>query len=237
MVQKSKFEETVLESVPQLTIQLINTYLLGQINDIPPLTIFSICFSCCSLSNTIWFYGYWTLFRGIPIRDVPCTLALYNYKLVNVSDGDFSFSKSTKRLVKQSADVELTSVGDVDIDQEGSLLQIPEKDTLPSNAASPKGREMRSMSFVAAALEEKDAEIARLKQKKTLSADAASLEGREVRSISSSFVAKALDEKDAEIARLKQMLEKDAEIARLKQMMNQEHDKLVGHALPDDENV
>jgi hypothetical protein len=184
MVQKSKFEETLLESVPQLIIQLLNTYLLGQINNIPPLTIFSIVFSCCSLSNTIWFYGYWTLFRGIAIRDVPCTLALYNYKLVNVSDGEFTFSKSTKLLVKQSADVELTSVGDVDIDQEGSLLQKPKKQTLATNAASPKGREMISKSFVAALLEEKDAEIARLKQ---------------------------VLEKDAEIARLKRMLNKDHE--------------------------
>jgi hypothetical protein len=166
MVQKSKFEETVLESIPQLIIQLINTWMLGQINDIPPLTIFSIVFSCCSLSNTIWFYGYWTLFRGIPIRDVPCILALYNYKLVNVSDGDFSFSKSTKRLVKQNADVELTSLDNVGIDQKGTLLQKPEKKTLSANAASPEGHEVRSMSssFVAKALDEKDAEIARLKQ-------------------------------------------------------------------------
>jgi hypothetical protein len=166
MVQKSKFEETILESVPQLTIQLINTWMLGQINNIPALTIFSIVFSCCSLSNTIWFYGYWTLFRGIPIRDVPCTLALYNYKLPNVSDGDFSFSKSAKRLVKQSADVELSSVDNVGIDQEGSLLQKPEKETLSTNAASPEGRELRSMSssFVAKVIDEKDAEIALLKR-------------------------------------------------------------------------
>jgi hypothetical protein len=166
MVHKSKFEETVLESVPQLTIQLINTWMLGQINNIPPLTIFSIVLSSCSLSNTIWFYGYWTLFRGIPIRDVPCTLALYNYKLLNVSDGDFSFLKSAKRFVKQSADVELSSVGNGGIDQEGSLLQKPEKETLSTDAASPEGRKMRNMSssFVAKVLDEKDAEIARLKQ-------------------------------------------------------------------------
>ncbi len=54
MVQKGKVEETILESIPQLVIQLINTMLLGQINDMPVFTIFSISLSVLSLSNTMW---------------------------------------------------------------------------------------------------------------------------------------------------------------------------------------
>lgn len=57
-------------------------------------------------------------------------------------------------------------MGNGGIDQEGSLLQKTEKETLSTDAASPEGRKMRSMSasFVAKVLDEKDAEIARLKQ-------------------------------------------------------------------------
>ena len=41
MVQKGKVEETIIESIPQLVIQLVNTWLLGQLQRMPALTIFS----------------------------------------------------------------------------------------------------------------------------------------------------------------------------------------------------
>jgi hypothetical protein len=96
MVQKGKVEETILESVPQLIIQLLNTYLLGEISTMPTLTLFSISLSVMSLSNTIWYYAYWNLFRCKPIRDVPSSLSLYNYKLSGVTDGKFSFGKPSQ---------------------------------------------------------------------------------------------------------------------------------------------
>ena len=91
MVQKGKVEETVLESVPQLVIQLVNGYLLGQ--PLQGIAIFSIALSVLSLSSTVWYYAYWCLFRCKPIRDAPSSLSLYNYKLSGVKEGMFSFAK------------------------------------------------------------------------------------------------------------------------------------------------
>jgi hypothetical protein len=93
MVQKGKVEETILESVPQLIIQLINTYMLEEFAVMDEVTLFSISLSVLSLSNTIWYYSYWNLFRCKPIRDVPSSLSLYNYKLSGVTDGQYSFGK------------------------------------------------------------------------------------------------------------------------------------------------
>jgi hypothetical protein len=100
MVKKGKVEETILESIPQLAIQLCNTWLLGQLNNMPPFTIFSISLSVISLANTMWYYAYWNLFRCMPIRHVPSTLALYNYKLSGVTDGAFSFAKTSHEVVE-----------------------------------------------------------------------------------------------------------------------------------------
>ena len=60
MVQKGKVEETVLESVPQLIIQIVNIVLLNQLRGaqsagIPPLAIFSISLSVMSLTSTVWY--------------------------------------------------------------------------------------------------------------------------------------------------------------------------------------
>jgi hypothetical protein len=60
MVQKGKIEETVLESVPQLVIQIVNIVLLNQLqgsqaDGIPPLAIFSISLSVMSLASTVWY--------------------------------------------------------------------------------------------------------------------------------------------------------------------------------------
>ena len=106
MVQKGKVEETVLESLPQLAIQIINTWMLGQLQSIPPLTVFSISLSVLSVTNTMWYYAYWNLFRCMSIRDVPSTLALYNYKLSDVADGPLSFAKA----LREVAEIELESV-------------------------------------------------------------------------------------------------------------------------------
>ncbi len=61
MVQKGKVEETVLESVPQLVIQIVNIVLLNQLRGgaqsagIPLLAIFSISLSVMSLTSTVWY--------------------------------------------------------------------------------------------------------------------------------------------------------------------------------------
>jgi hypothetical protein len=118
MVQKGKVEETVLESIPQLAIQILNTWQLGQLQRIPPLTIFSISLSALSLTNTIWYYSYWNLFRCMPIRDVPSTLALYNYKLSGVEDGPLSFAKTSSEVV----DVELSAMEMMSVTVGGTVL-------------------------------------------------------------------------------------------------------------------
>ena len=47
----------------------------------------------CLLNHSSRYYSYWNLFRCKPIRDVPSSLSLYNYKLSGVKDGTFSFGK------------------------------------------------------------------------------------------------------------------------------------------------
>jgi hypothetical protein len=135
MVQKGKVEETILESVPQLVIQVYNTYLLGEIMNMPLFTIFSISLSALSLSNTVWYYAYWNLFRCKPIRDVPSSLSLYNYKLSGVKDGRCSFSKPSGNVDEiEMGDTKLLSVtiGTVlndssRIPDEDSKLDLPKK--------------------------------------------------------------------------------------------------------------
>lgn len=115
MVQKGKVEETILESVPQLIIQLINTYLLQEFSNMDAVTLFSISLSVLSLSNTIWYYSYWNLFRCKPIRDVPSALSLYNYKLSGVKDGQYSFGKPSNDVneIEMSANQMLSiTIGD-----------------------------------------------------------------------------------------------------------------------------
>jgi hypothetical protein len=118
MVQKGKVEETILESIPQLAIQLLNTGLLGQLQRIPALTVFSISLSALSLTNTLWYYSYWNLFRCKPIRDVPSALALYNYKMSGVKDGPLSFSKASREVV----DVELSAMEMTSVTVGGTVL-------------------------------------------------------------------------------------------------------------------
>jgi hypothetical protein len=202
MVQKGKVEETILESVPQLMIQLINAWLLDVLGMMDPLAVFSIAFSVCSLSNTVWYYGYWNLFRCMPIRDVPCALALYNYKLYGVSDGELSFSISMKKI--KIAPVEMSSVGVRAVDQERSPLQQVAVANEPDSFAartkeSANDRDASSdgdavAAAVAQAIKEKDEEISRLKREQ---------QEKERQAAIAAAVAQAIKEKDEEISRLK----------------------------------
>jgi hypothetical protein len=138
MVKKGKVQETVLESVPQLIIQLINTALLGQLKNLPPTTALSFSLSVLSLINTLWYYSYWNLYRCISIRDVPSSLALYNYKISGVTDGPYSFGKSWAS-IQQIVDIELEDLesatvsgsllnsGDEDFDAQLVTVQLPQK--------------------------------------------------------------------------------------------------------------
>ena len=144
MVQKGKVEETVLESLPQLAIQIINTWMLGQLQSIPPLTVFSISLSVLSLTNTMWYYAYWNLFRCMSIRDVPSTLALYNYKLSGVKDGAFSFAKASREVVEiELSDIEkmqsVTISGSV---LNGNGAQEEQLDQLPTRNALGQASEL-----------------------------------------------------------------------------------------------
>ena len=138
MVKKGKVQETVLESVPQLIIQLINTALLGRLNNIDTTTALSFSLSVLSLINTLWYYSYWNLYRCISIRNVPSSLALYNYKLGGVTDGPYSFGKAWAS-IQQIVDIELEDLeratvsgsllntGDADSDAQLVTVQLPRK--------------------------------------------------------------------------------------------------------------
>jgi hypothetical protein len=150
MVQKGKVEETVLESVPQLVIQLVNGYLLGQ--HFQGFAIFSLALSVLSLSNTIWYYAYWILFRCKPMRDVPSSLSLYNYKLSGVKEGVFSFGKLSHDVrsvnEREMADIwrrEMTNVTVLDdsstTTEDDDYNQI---DTMPILAHAAAGSRMKS---------------------------------------------------------------------------------------------
>jgi len=144
MVQKGKVEETIIESIPQLVIQITNTWQLGQLLIMPALTIFSISLSVISLTNTVWYYAYWNVFRCMPIRDVPSTLSLYNYKLSGVTDGAFSFAKASSEVVEielselekmRSVTVSGTVLNDDAADDE-QLDQLPPKNVMEHPDAS-----------------------------------------------------------------------------------------------------
>jgi hypothetical protein len=215
MVQKGKVEETILESVPQLTIQLINAWMLDELGMMQPLAIFSIALSVFSLSNTVWYYGYWNLFRCMSIRDVPCALALYNYKLHGVSDGELSFSISMQKI--KISPVEMSSVGVKVVDLENDSASCTGH--APDYAAarteeSANDQDVTSdggavAAAVAKAMKAKVDEISRLKQEKD----------DEI-----SRLKQQKQEKDEEISRLKQ--EKDDEISRLKQQKQEKDDEI-----------
>ena len=186
MVQKGKVEETIIEAVPQLAIQLLNTWLLGQLQNMPQLTVFSISLSVMTLTNTLWYYAYWNLFRCMPIRDVPSALSLYNYKLSGVKDGICSFSKKSSEVVEiELSEIEkmrsVTVSGTVlnDDSAGGEQLgegQLPPKNSMGHAAAAELARKRGAeVSHVAVAVSqvardlmpgaaEIDAEVCRLRQ-------------------------------------------------------------------------
>ena len=212
MVQKGKVEETILESIPQLAIQLVNTWMLGQLDSMPSLTIFSVSLSVISLTNTVWYYAYWNMFRCMPIRDVPSTLSLYNYKLSGVTDGVFSFAKASSEVVEielseieklMSVTISGTVLNDVHSGDE-QLGQLPKKNAIGHASAADLAKmtdagdlntavsvsecALNSMSSIA----ENDAELSRLRQE--------------------------LQEKEAENEQLKETMEKkEAEMVKLRE--------------------
>jgi hypothetical protein len=127
MVQKGKVEETVLESVPQLVIQLVNGYLLGEIAKMQVFAIFSISLSVLSLLNTVWYYSYWNLFRCKPIRDVPSSLSLYNYKLSGVKEGPLSFGKPARSPEKKT---------EIEMNERGGLCGITIDNSLNGSSSA-----------------------------------------------------------------------------------------------------
>jgi hypothetical protein len=128
MVQKGKVEETVLESVPQLVIQLVNGFLLGQ--SFEGFAFFSIALSVLSLLNTVWYYAYWNLFRCKPIRDVPSSLSLYNYKLSGVKEGLFSFGKLSH---------DVSSVNEIEMAD--NMLSVAIADTVLNDSSKTAGND------------------------------------------------------------------------------------------------
>jgi len=213
MVQKGKVEETILESIPQLAIQLVNTWMLGQLQSMPALTIFSISLSVMSLTNTVWYYAYWNLFRCMPIRDVPSTLALYNYKLSGVTDGAFSFAKASGEVVEiemsevekmmMSVTISGTVLNDVNSRDE-QLGQLPPRNAMGHASAA----ELAKMIDVGVS---------------NAAADVSNCAGDSMSGIAENDVGvsrlrQELQDKEAEIEKLKKIQdEKEAEIVKLQE--------------------
>jgi hypothetical protein len=68
----------------------------------------------------VWCYAYWNLFRCKPIRDVPSSLSLYNYKLSGVNEGMFSFSKLSH---------DVSSVNEIEMAEQDNTLSVTIADT------------------------------------------------------------------------------------------------------------
>jgi hypothetical protein len=69
----------------------------------------------------VWYYAYWNLFRCKPIRDVPSSLSLYNYKLSGVKEGLFSFSKLSHDVI---------SVNEIEMAEQDNTLSVTIADTV-----------------------------------------------------------------------------------------------------------
>ena len=236
MVQKGKVEETIIESIPQLVIQLVNTWLLGELQSMPGLTIFSISLSVISLTNTVWYYAYWNLFRCMPIRDVPSTLSLYNYKLSGVTDGAFSFAKASSEVVEielseiekmRGVTVSGTVLNDDDAGDE-QLGQLPPKNAMAELSAVELTRMSGGMGVLNASVGvsqgardpnagavENDAEIHRLREENhEKEAEIATL--RDAKTENEAFILKLLEEKrqmEAEINKMRLELQRLPSIA------------------------
>jgi hypothetical protein len=175
MVQKGKVEETVLESLPQLVIQILNTYMLDQLQDMPVLTIFSISLSVLSLASTIWYYAYWNLFRCMSIGNVPSHLALYNYKLSGVTDGKYSFGKTLSEVAENwqnevpgyRESVRHEALNDVRCDSQQGQSTLERDIEVSSDLMSSNGAEVRHLKEqidrLREANERKEADILRLR--------------------------------------------------------------------------
>jgi hypothetical protein len=152
MVQKGKVEETILESVPQLVIQLVNSFLLGKTAKMQGFAIFCITFSALSILSTLWYCAYWNLFRCKPIRDRPSSLSLYNYKLSGVKEGAFSFGKlchvvsdvNEIEMAEQDNMLSVTITDTVLNDKSGTATNDPDKqiDCLPKKTHAEGGSEI-----------------------------------------------------------------------------------------------
>ncbi len=103
-----------------------NRYLLGQ--SFQGFAIFSIALSVLFLSNTVWYYAYWNLFRCKPIRDVPSSLSLYNYKLSGVKEGVFSFGKLSH---------DVSSVNEIEMAD--NMLSVTIADTVLNDSSRTAG--------------------------------------------------------------------------------------------------
>ena len=239
MVQKGKVEETILESIPQLAIQLVNTWILGQLDSMPALTIFSVSLSVISLTNTVWYYAYWNIFRCMPIRDVPSTLSLYNYKLSGVTDGAFSFAKASSEVVEielseieklKSVTISGMVLNDVYSGDE-QLGQLPPKNAMGHASAADVAKTTdagvsntavvvseyarNSMSGIA----ENDAEVSKLRQE----LQEKNAENEQLR--------ETMEEKEAEIVRLREAIQlMEAEMNSLRLELPRLPSVAVGHA-------
>ncbi len=237
MVQKGKVEETILESIPQLAIQLFNTWMLGQLYSMPTLTIFSVSLSVISLTNTMWYYAYWNLFRCMPIRDVPSTLALYNYKLSGVTDGAFSFAKASSEVVEiemsevekmmMSVTISGTVLNDVHSDDE-QLSQLPSKNAVGYASAAELAKiidvgvsntEVHSSKCAGdsmSGIAENDAEVSRLRQ------------GLQDKEAENKMLWQIQEEKDDEIEKLRKIQEdREAEIEKLRKIQEDKDAEIV----------
>merc|ERR1711965_680773 len=72
MMNESMLNEFILESIPQLILQGLNSTITDQWGS--GFAIFSFTFSLVMVINATWWFGYYYFVEDVPIGDVPMTL-------------------------------------------------------------------------------------------------------------------------------------------------------------------
>ena len=68
LVNSSRISEFFLETIPQLCIVCINSVLFGSTTAFEALMMVK---SCLIILNTTFRYGYWSIWRGVPLSKIP----------------------------------------------------------------------------------------------------------------------------------------------------------------------
>jgi len=101
LLQQSIFEEMIIESIPQLIIQIINNTFTGTWS---PLSYISTFVSGCIVFNGIWPLVYYRWYLNMRVGDIPTTPDLTNvvFNFSSIKQGEAPLSKAADESDEQS---------------------------------------------------------------------------------------------------------------------------------------